>query len=236
MVVSIDKAITARLKINDLKFEILVDPERALELRQGKGIKIEDVLAYPAIYKDTRSTELASEKDVQRVFGTTDVYKVAEKIIKEGEIQLTTEQRRRLVEQKKVQLASILSKKAINPQTNTPHPPQRILNAMEQAGVNVDPFIDAELQVDKVLKGIKPLLPIKFQKILFQLKTPPQFSGRVYSVLKGSGTVKQEQWLNDGSLQLNVEVFAGVQEDLFKRLADISHGQVETKILKREDV
>lgn len=236
MVVSIDKAVTARLTVNNLKFEILVEPERAFEFKQGKGMKTEDVLAYPAIYKDTRSTELASEKDVQKVFGTTDVYKVAEKIIKQGEIRLTTEQRRKMVEQKKVQLANLLAKKAINPQTNTPHPPQRILNAMEQTGVNIDPFIDAELQVDKVLKSIKPLLPIKFQKVLLQLKIPAQFSGRAYPVIKGSGTVKQEQWLNDGSLQLNIEILAGVQDDLFKKLADMTHGQVETKILKREDI
>ena len=222
--------------VGNMKFEILVDPELALEFKQGKLIKLEEALAYPAVYKDARSSEVASEKDMQKLFGTTDVYKIAEKIIKQGEIQLTTEQKRRMVEQKKVQVANLIAKKAINPQTNTPHPPQRILNAIEQVGISIDPFVDAELQVDKVLKGIKHLLPIKFQKILAQIKVPSQFAGKAYAVIKGSGTLKQEQWLGDGSLQVSVEMFAGVQEDLMKKLADITHGQADFKILQREDV
>jgi ribosome maturation protein SDO1 len=236
LVVSIDKAVVARLRIGQLKFEILVDPEKAFELKSGKVVRMEDILAYPMIYKDARTGEAASEKDVQNLFGTTDVYKVAERIIKEGELQLTTEQRRRLVEQKKIQIANIISKKAINPQTNTPHPQQRILNAMEQVGVNVDPFLDAEMQVENVLKKIKTILPIKFQKLLIQVKVPSQFSSKVYNFIKSAGSIQQEQWLPDGSLQLNVEIFAGAQEEFFKKLADATHGQAETKIVRREDV
>jgi len=236
LVVSIDKAVTARLRVGELKFEVLVDPFKAFELKSGKSVKMEDVLAYPAVYKDARAGEAASEKDVQKVFGTLDPYRVAERIIKQGELQLTTEQRRQMVQQKKVQIATIISKKAVNPQTNTPHPQQRILNAMDQAGVNVDPFLDAELQVENVLKKIKAIIPIKFQKVLLQVKVPAQFSGKVHPLIKSSGSVQQEQWLSDGSLQVNVEIFAGAQEEFFKKLADLTHGQAETKILRTEDV
>ena len=197
---------------------------------------MEDVLAYPVIYKDVRSTESVAESDLQKKFGTSDVFKVAEKILREGELQLTTEQRRQMVEQKKNQLATIIAKRAINPQTNTPHPPQRILNAMEKAGINIDPFIDAELQIDKVMKEIKLLIPIKFQKVLLQLKFPPQFAGKIYSVLKTSGGIKHEQWLNDGSLQIDLEILAGIQEEMFEKISSVTHGNFESKILKREDL
>jgi ribosome maturation protein SDO1 len=162
--------------------------------------------------------------------------KIAQKIIREGELQLTTEQRRAMVEQRKNQIANIIAKKGINPQTNTPHPPQRILNAMDKAGVNIDPFVDAEMQVDKVLKEIKALIPIKFQKVTLQLKIPPQFAGKTYTVLKTSGSILNEQWLNDGSLQVSMEILAGIQDDLFQKLASLTHGQFESKIIKREDV
>jgi ribosome maturation protein SDO1 len=199
-------------------------------------VSMSDVLAYPAVYRDVRNTEVVSEQDLQKVFGTTDVSKIAEKIIREGELQLTTEQRRSMVEQKRIQIASIISKRGINPQTNTPHPPQRIMNAMEQAGVNIDPFADAELQVDKVLKAIKTILPIKFQKVTLQIKIPPQYSGSAYSVLKNVGTVMNEQWLGDGSLQLNVEILAGVQDELFQKISSLTHGSFESKVMKREDI
>jgi ribosome maturation protein SDO1 len=205
-------------------------------VKKGAKVSMDELLAYPAVYKDSRKGEAVSEQDLQRVFGTKDIMKIAERIIREGELQLTTEQRRRMVEQKKIQIANIISRKGINPQTNTPHPPQRIINAMEQAGVNIDPFLDAELQVDKVLKSIKTILPIKFQKVVLQVKIPPQFSGSAYSVLKSVGSIASEEWLGDGSLLANIEILAGVQDELFQKLSSLTHGNFESKVVKREDI
>ncbi len=226
----------ARLSASGQKFEILVDPNKALEFKKGKTINMDDMLAYPTIYHDARNTDAVATQELQKAFGTTDVYKIAERIIKTGEIQLTTEQRREMVEQKRTQIAAIISKRAINPQTNTPHPAQRILNAIAQAGVNIDPFVDAELQLDKIVGAIKPLLPIRFQKVTLQVKVPPQFSGRVHPALKETGSLKQEQWLNDGSLQVTIEILAGVQDELTQKIAGMTSGNFEMKIVKKEDV
>ncbi|MEM5766331.1 MAG: ribosome assembly factor SBDS [Candidatus Aenigmatarchaeota archaeon] len=236
MTVGVDKAVIARLQRSGQRFEILVDPEKALEVKKGIKVSMDDLLAYPVIYKDSKKGEAVSEQDLQKVFGTTDIMKIAEKIIKEGEIQLTTEQRRKMTEQKKIQIANIISRRGINPQTNTPHPPQRIINAMEQVGINIDPFIDAELQVDKVLKVIKTILPIKFQKVVLQIKIPPQFSGSSYNILKNAGNIVNEEWLGDGSLVVNIELLAGVQEELFQKLSSLTHGNFESKVIKREDI
>lgn len=235
MVVSLEKAVTARFISSGKKFEILVDANKALELKKGKSVNMNETLAYPAIYRDVRSSEVVSSQELQKAFGTTDILKIAEKIIKEGEVQLTTEQRRSMVEQKKNQIASIISKRGINPQTSTPHPVQRILNAMEQSGINIDPFTDAELQIDKVLNAIKVLLPIRFQKVTLQIKIPMQYSGKIHSILKEGGNIKQEQWLADG-LQVIIEILAGVQDELTQKIAGLTHGNFELKVIKREDV
>jgi len=171
---------------------------------------------------------------LKRVFGTTDVFEIAKEIIRKGEIKLTTEQRRRMVEEKKRQIAEIISKKGINPQTNAPHPPQRILKAMEDAGVNIDPFAPADMQVERVLKAIKALLPIKFEKVLIQLKIPPEYAGRVYGILKKSSSIKRERWLESGDLQVEIEILGGMKTEVLERVANLTHGQFESKILKRE--
>lgn len=235
MVVSIDKAVIARLQHSGKRFEILIDPYKALEFKRGEKVGMDEILAYPAIYRDVRSTEVVSKSELQKVFGTTDVSKIAERIIKEGEVQLTTEQRREMIKNKKNQIANIISKRGVNPQTNSPHPPQRILGAMEKAGINIDPFQDAEMQIEKVLKAIKPIIPISFQKVTIQLKIPAQFAGKSYSVLKNYGSVVSEQWLNDGSLQINIQILAGIQGELFQKISSLTHGQFESKIIKREE-
>jgi len=236
LAVDVNKAVVCRLKYSGQKFELLVDSKKALEFKKGAKVDLNDILAYPSIYKDVSSTDVVSEQVLQKVFGTTDVFKIAEKILRDGELQLTTEQRKEMVEQKRTQIVEIISKRGINPQTNTPHPPQRILNAMDKAGINVDPFTDAELQIDAIVKALKVLIPITFQRVTIAIRVQPQYAGRVYSILKGIGSVKKEQWLNDGSLQVEVEVLAGMQQELYDKMASLTHGNFESKIVKRTDI
>jgi ribosome maturation protein SDO1 len=236
MPVSIEKAVVARLHQKGQKFEILVDPDKALQFRKGVNLDLNEVLAIPSIFYDVRNTNRVSEEDLQKFFGTTDILKIAEKIIKNGELNLTTEQRRAMIEQKKNQIASIISKRGINPQNNLPHPPQRIINAMEQCGVNVDPFLDAELQVENVVKEIRKVLPITFQKLTVEIRIPAQFAGKVYNAIKSSGEIIKENWLNDGSLEVNLRILAGMQAEFFSKISNLTHGQFESKIISRENV
>lgn len=235
MAIGVDKAVVGRLTISGQKFEILVDPNKALEFKKGAKIAMQEVLAYPVIYKDTKTSEAVAPSDLQKAFGTTDPLKVAERIVKNGEIQLTTEQRRSMVDLRKTQIAAIISRKGVNPQTNAPHPQQRIMGVMDQVGVMIDPFADAESQIDKVLKAIKVVIPIKFEKVILQVKIPPQHAGKAFPILKSSGDLKSEQWLNDGSLQANIEILAGVQEEFQQKLANATKGEYESKVMKRED-
>jgi ribosome maturation protein SDO1 len=231
MTVDVGRAVICRLRHSDHKFEIIVDPRKALELRKGASIDVRDIMAYPSIYKDLGTADIAAEKDLQKLFGTTDPFRIGEKIIREGELQLTTEQRREMVGQKRNQIADLISRRGINPQTNAPHPQARILAAMDKAGVIVDPFTDAELQVDKTVKALKTLLPISFQRVTIAIRVQPQFAGRVYSILKGIGTLRKEQWLDDGSLSVEIEVLGGMQQDLYDKVASLTHGAFESKVI-----
>jgi len=234
--VDVDKAVVSRLKKSGKWFEVLVDPLKALELKRGKQVKLDEILAYPGIYHDVRRGDAIPLNELQENFGTTDIYQVARRVIIEGELQFTTEQRRRFVEDKTKEIADIISKRGINPQTNTPHPPQRILNAMEKVGVRVDPFIDAELQVDKIVESIKPLIPIKFQRVVVEVVIPSQFSARAYSVLKRTVGRFGEKWLNDGSLQITLEIPVGAQGDLYKEVGDVTKGNFRSNVIKKVDL
>ncbi|MBI2545207.1 MAG: ribosome assembly factor SBDS [Candidatus Aenigmarchaeota archaeon] len=235
MSVSIEKAVISRLTVSGQKFEILVDPSKATDWKSGKAVAIEDVLAYPVIYKDVKASESAADSELQRAFGTTNPNAIAGEILKKGEIQITTEQRREMVEQKRAQIASLISRRGINPQTNTPHPEQRILNAMQQGGINIDPFMDTEAQLDRVVESIKRFIPIKFQNVVVQVKIPPQFAGKSFSMIKASGKLMGEQWLGDGSLQAEIQILAGALDEFIQKMSNLTHGNFESKVIKRED-
>jgi ribosome maturation protein Sdo1 len=42
--------------------------------------------------------------------------------------------------------------------------------------------------------------------------------------------------LNDGSLQVEIELLAGMQQDLFDKMANLTHGSFESKIVKRTNI
>src|SRR5438046_9956256 len=97
-------------------------------------------------------------------FGTTEPLAVAKQIIQRGEIQLTTEQRRQMLEAKRKQIVQYIAANAINPQTAAPHPPQRIENAMEEAKFHIDPLKPVEEQVKEVLDALRPWIPMPSER------------------------------------------------------------------------
>jgi len=231
--VDIDRAVIARLKKEGNIFEILVDCDKALEYRAGKGVSLNDVVATDEIFKDVKKGEKASENLLKTMFKTDDPMQIADVIIKEGEIQLTAAHRDKIREEKRRRIIEIIHRNAIDSKTGLPHPPQRIENAITEAKIHIDEHKSAEEQIDDVLKKIRVIIPIKFETREIAVKIPNKYAGQSYSVLKRYRLLRDE-WQNDGSLIAVVEIPAGIQDEFFNQLNKITHGEVETKILKAE--
>jgi len=231
--ISVEKAVIAKLTKAGLRFEILVDPERAMDLKTGKEIALEDLIASEEVFEDSKKGLRASRENVNKVFGTSDMKKIVYTIIKEGDVQITTEQKNRMLEEKTKTIATIISKRGVNPQTNLPHPADRILRAMEQAKVRVYLEKGVEEQIDEILSKIQTVIPIKFERIQIAIKIPPSFAGRASSVIRNIGSVVREEWAKDGGFVCLIEIPAGIQTEVYSRLNDLTHGQVEVKVVKK---
>ncbi|MBI2546030.1 ribosome assembly factor SBDS [Candidatus Woesearchaeota archaeon] len=230
--VAVDKAIVARLKTHGLVFEIMVDCEKALQFKAGRLQDINEALAVRHIYSDADKGLEASEISLKSVFKTADPLEVAKQIIQKGEIQLTTEYRQKLREQKRRQVIDILHKNGVDPRTHLPHPITRLENALEEAKVHVDEFSDVHDQVQDILKKLKPILPIKFEMKEIALKIPAQHAPKVYGPLKSFGAILNDEWQKDGSWVVVIEVPGGLEQDLYDRLNGITHGDMEAKVMK----
>ena len=229
--VSLDKAVVARYKHGKKIFEVLVDPEGADLIRSGANAEIEDVLAADEIFVDSAKGKKATEEDLLGAFATVDIEAIARKIIKEGELQLTTEQRRKKVEEKKKMVVERIAQICINPQTNTPHPPTRIEIALTEAKVHIDPFKTVDELVTEAIKALRPIIPIKIEETTIAIKIPAMYTGQVYE-LKRNFSVGQEEWQKDGSYIAVVKVPAGMRDELFSFLNRITRGEAQTKIVK----
>jgi ribosome maturation protein SDO1 len=231
--VDVNKAVIARYKKEGLDFEILVDCDKALEYREGKA-ELDDVLATNDIFKDVKKGDHASENDLKRIFNTEDKRKVAEEIIKHGEIQLTAEYKNKLREEKRKAIIAIIHRNAINPQNNLPHPPDRIERSIEEAKIKIDEFKSPEEQVHDVVSNLASVLPIKFEIWDISVKIPASYAAQSFGILKEFGDIKKDEWQNDGSLVAQLEIPAGMQEDFEDKLNKLTHGEVDIKILEKK--
>jgi ribosome maturation protein SDO1 len=233
--ISLEKAVIARLSKGGKKFEVLVDPDKALEMKAGKDFPLDDFAASMEIFEDSKKGKRASDEDINSVFGTTDPEIIIKKIVKEGDVQLTTDQRNTMLEEKTKAIASIISKRGVNPQTNLPHPLERVLRAMKQAKVKIDLEKRTEEQLKRVQKEIQTILPLKFEKVQLAIKIPPQFAAKSSSIIRNFGSLLKEEWASDGSYIALIQVPAAIQQEIYDRLNSLTHGQVELKIVKKGD-
>lgn len=231
--VNLEEAVTARLKTHGTVFEVLVDPEGALMYRQGEDVDVEKIMAAEDVFENASRGDRSSEEDLLRAFETTDVVAITAKIIKKGELQLTAEQRKWIVEKKRRQVVSFIATNAINPQTGTPHPPARIERAMEEAHVNIDPTKPFEDLINLTMKAIRPIIPIRFEEVDVAVKMPPAYAPKAYGEIASFAKLQREEWQNDGSWVGVVRLPAGLQNEFFGLVNRLSRGEAETKLLKR---
>lgn len=228
--ISVDKAIIARLKTHGENFELLVDPELVLKYKTGEIKDIKEVLASEFVFRDAKEGKKASEDSMKTIFHSVELEAVGDEIIRKGEIELTTDQKRKMLEERRKQVVELITRNSINPQTKAPNPPQRIEAAMEQAKIHVTIAKSAEEQVDSVVKAIREFVPLKFEVVKIAAKLPLDCSSRIYNALKGIEILKQEY--TPDSVIIVVEIPAGIQDDLYSRLNNLAKGNVQTKILK----
>jgi ribosome maturation protein SDO1 len=227
-----DRYTIARITYEGEHFEILTKPEPALAYRLGKTIPVSQVLATETIFNDAGKGSKASEEKLQEIFGTTDPIKIAEVILKKGTLQLTTDQRKQLVEDKRRQIISFISRECIDPKTNLPHPPLRIEQAMKQIHFSIEPSKSVEEQAKDIIKLLRPIIPLKMEKITVEVHVPPEHASKVYGTVKGFGTLKRDQWQADGSWSATVEMSAGSYGPFLDKLGKMTRGNIEAKLVK----
>lgn len=221
--------VTARIKKEGKTFEILVDLDKALYYKKTGQGNIQNIAETSMIFSDLKKGLKASSADLKKAFGTEDALKVAEEIIKKGEIMLPTEFKAKQREEKKKQIITWLSQNCLDPRTGAMHTPSRIEKAMDDAGVRIEENTNAEEQAMDIIKVINKLLPIKIEKKKIMIKIPSQYTGKAYSVVKEF--MLKEEWLSDGSLQCTLEMPAGMQMTFFDKINSITHGETYSKEL-----
>ena len=212
------------------KFEILVKPDLALDYKLGKKKDLSSILVSDEIYTDSSKGTRASTEKLLKAFKTDDATAIAEKILQKGDLNLTTDQRRKMIEQKRKQIVEFVAKTYVDPRSHLPHPPLRIEQAMKDARVSVDPQKNVDEQVKDIVEKLRSIIPLKSENLDLEIIIPAQYAAKSYSVLKSAGTLKKEDWLTNGSLKAILEIPAAARPNVIDRLGSITKGTATVEV------
>lgn len=215
------------IKVRHEGYEILVEPELAKEAKlEGKDHDIQRLLFVQEVFEDAGDGKRASVEDLEEDFKTRQVMEAADEIFSEGDMQLTTEQKKEMREEKHKQVVNMIARRAQNPKTGKPHPPQRVENALEEAGFNADAMIDVEEQFDEAIDSIRPIIPVSLDKKTVAIKIPSEDAGKAYDKIQQKADMIEEQWGGD-NFYAKIRVPAGILSELMDEIQEISSGESE---------
>ncbi len=230
--VNLDDAIVARFETFGETFEILLDPAAMDLIKAGKEIDLMEYLAVEDVFNNARKGTRPTEDIVKKAFGTTDIREVAQKIIAKGEVQITAEQRKEMLQVKKRQIITYIAANAINPQTKLPHPPTRIELALDEAKFHADPFKPVDKQVEEAMRLLRPLIPIRFERTKVAVRLRGDDYGKCYDDLIHFGVVEKEEWQADGSWIGVMSIPAGLITEMTNKLNSKTKGNAAVKTIQ----
>ncbi len=220
-----------RYSHGDEKFEILVKPDPALDYRLGRKKDLSAVLVSDEIYSDSKKGTRVPHEKLEAAFGTGDPAQIAQRIMLKGDMSLTTDQRRRMTEEKRKQVVDYIARTYVDPRSHLPHPPLRIEQAMKDARVSIDPQKGAEEQAKGVVEGLRSVIPLKSENMSLEIVVPAQFAAQSYSVLKSVGSLRGEEWQPNGSLKAILEIPAAARPSVIDRLGSVTKGTATVEMI-----
>ena len=222
-----------RFEKHGRRFEMLVNPEPAWFFLQGEDVEIDDVFEVYVIYENISRGVKATQDDIEVVFGEIPEREMAVKILREGQLQLTADQRNEILKEKRAEIVEFIHVHCINPRENTPIPKDRIDNAIIDLGVNISYKEEAKNQALEIIDLLKPIMPIRLESIKLAIKIPPSYTGSLYGYVISAGNLIQEEWLEDGSLAVLIQIPSGTQADFLEQITSRTKGKAQVKVLER---
>ena len=222
----------AKFSFEGEKFEILVKPDPALEYKMGKRKDISAILISDEIYTDSGKGTKPSAEKLLKAFKTEDLTEIAIIIMQKGDLNLTTDQRRKMIDDKKKQIVEFIVKTYVDPRTHLPHPPIRVELAMKDGRVSVDPQKSVDEQVKEIVEKLRSIIALKSENMELEIIIPAQYASQSYAVLKSVGTLKKEEWQNNGSLKAILEIPAAARPNVIDRLGSITKGSASVEVMK----
>jgi len=203
------------------------------EWRNGVETDLDDVLQINNVFTNVSKGEVAKHDDLTKAFGEMDTDDIVKEILKKGEVQIGETERNHELAKLWKEIATIISEKCVDPETQKPIPVGMIEKAMTEVGFSVKTTKTAKSQVTECIRLIQTnsKLPIQRAKMRVRVVLPTAPDQSLKETIFQSGDVEEE---NDGAgewgatLLIDPSQFRVINDLLQKQAQAKGTGRIET--------
>jgi len=217
------------MKVNGKRFEILTNRDKVTQYRSQK-CQFHDVLAAEIIFQDASKGTTVSEEAAKSAFNMEDLNAILKHMVEEGNLKLSSAERKALVEQKKNEVIYYITKNYVDPKGGRPHPRVRIENAFTEMKIRIDPDGSAESQGEAAVKKMRgPILFGRAAQLTGTVMIKHQYYGKVSHIL-GAYKFEKESWENPEGVTLSFSLTRFDVDRLMEGLAKPTGGDYDLKM------
>jgi ribosome maturation protein SDO1 len=216
-----------RLKKGKKTFEVLTNDGAVTKFRENKLKNLDQVIASgDDVFLDIGKGKKASRDELTAAFETEDVRAIQEIIVRKGEVQLSANERKDMLENKRTEILAFIHKNYVDSVKGIPVPLTRISNALDQLKPRIDPDQPADRQVNLMYDKLLTVLPLRKgnASITGLVTVPTKYAGAAASVVRKFASVTKEDFRAVGPAW-TVEVHD--YDSLVRDLTRITKGEYE---------
>ena len=207
----------------------MVNNSSAIE-KWKEGKKDEDwnnVLFVEEVFKNSTKGERPTKEELTETFGNIDLKAIFQQIALKGELQLNSNDRKEMTENKRKAIINNINKNFMDPQTKKPYSVVQIDNALNSIKAKIDMQKSVEEQVKTIVKDLMLKLPLtKVVSVEGKLIIPLSLTGKVQSNLKNYCVIKNESW-TDKSWIVNISLTHSEYDSLIQFLTKTTNGDFQ---------
>ena len=153
---------------------------------------MDDVLQTTTIFSNVSKGVLAKREDLLEAFGTDDEAVICKIILADGELQVSDKERKVELDTLFRDVASILSEKCVNPDTNRPYTISMLERALRDVHYSVDPKRPAKTQALEALPLLQSRFPIERARMRLHIVCPMSSREELNELMSQRGAVIEE--------------------------------------------
>ncbi|KAL0226691.1 hypothetical protein P9112_014015 [Eukaryota sp. TZLM1-RC] len=220
-----------RLKKSGKRFEIACYRNKVQSWRNGVESDIDEVLQTDSVFLNVSKGILASEKDLQKAFSTTDKLTICRKILEKGELQVSERERQIHHSNLLNQIAALVARRSVSDETKLPVSIGTIEQLMKDVHFSVNPSQSAKKQALEVFRLFQQNnIPVSRAKMRVLVSIPESAAKQLKSKVFDTWTVENQVF--GFTVSLTMSLPPGDLHQLQDLVSQLSKGRGSVEVVE----